>query len=382
MGQQVGKANIIEIVQPFVNLPRVACQRLWESFHDVAEGFGLQLDELQEICYVLDRVMATEKDQLDVLVEKLFRVLDTDENGLIDALETQVTLCALSSMSIDEKAEFMFNCFDFDESGRISLDETTLLFRQALSGAAKASARMPPHEEAVQNIAAEIFRRNRANFGDDGVAPPDQKDGGWTGTMTDLSKDENSYISKAEFVAFCRSSPEVASWIGHYDDLPDYFAQPTPENTVNFGDNTAEEGKTTMQEIRAAWGTDPEFGTMGRAAALPGGLGDIIGAIGGDGRDGGVSASKETKETKETEEKGGKNNKKKKSGQSQFVAVKPWLHTIESTVPSKPPPLDSTTPDSRLEMDWIYGYSSTHQRNNIYYGASGELIYPAAGVTV
>ena len=54
MGQQVGKANIVEIVQPFVNLPRVACQRLWESFHDVAEGFGLQLDELQEICYVLD----------------------------------------------------------------------------------------------------------------------------------------------------------------------------------------------------------------------------------------------------------------------------------------------------------------------------------------
>ena len=98
MGQQVGKAAIVDNVQPFVNLPRVACQRLWESFHDVAEGFGLQLDELQEICYVLDRVMATEKDQLDILVERLFRILDTDENGLIDALETQVTMCALSSM--------------------------------------------------------------------------------------------------------------------------------------------------------------------------------------------------------------------------------------------------------------------------------------------
>ena len=234
MGQQVGKAAIVDNVQPFVNLPRVACQRLWESFHDVAEGFGLQLDELQEICYVLDRVMATEKDQLDILVERLFRILDTDENGLIDALETQVTMCALSSMSIDEKAEFMFNCFDFDESGRISLDETTLLFRQALSGTAKASASMPPHEEAIANIAAEIFRRNRSDPSS-GVAPPDQKDGGWTGTMTDLSSDENAYISKAEFIAFCSSSPEVASWMGHYDDLPDFFAKPVPETTVNFG---------------------------------------------------------------------------------------------------------------------------------------------------
>ena len=89
MGQQVGKASIVENVQPFVNLPRVACQRLWESFHDVAEGFGLQLDELQEICYVLDRVMATEKDQLDVLVEGLFRILDTDENGVLEREEAR-----------------------------------------------------------------------------------------------------------------------------------------------------------------------------------------------------------------------------------------------------------------------------------------------------
>ena len=269
MGQQVGKATIVENVQPFVNLPRVACQRLWESFHDVAEGFGLQLDELQEICYVLDRVMATEKDQLDVLVERLFRILDTDENGLIDALETQVTMCALSSMSIHEKAEFMFNCFDFDESGRISLDETTLLFRQALSGTAKASASMPPHEEAVANIAAEIFRRNRSDP-NSGVGPPDQKDGGWTGTMTDLSSDENAYISKAEFVEFCDTSPEVASWMGHYDDLPDFFATPASSTSVNFGDATKDEGNVPMQEVRVAWGTDPEFGTMGRAAALPG----------------------------------------------------------------------------------------------------------------
>ena len=28
------------------------------------------------------------------------------------------------------------------------------------------------------------------------------------------------------------------------------------------------------KDIKTAWGTDPEFGTMGRSSALPGGLGD------------------------------------------------------------------------------------------------------------
>ena len=68
--------------------------------------------------------MATEKDQLDILVERLFRILDTDENGLIDALETQVTMCALSSMSIDEKAEFMFNCFEQQLTQTLEIPKT------------------------------------------------------------------------------------------------------------------------------------------------------------------------------------------------------------------------------------------------------------------
>ena len=365
MGQQVGKADVVEPARPFVNLPRVACQRLWESFHDVAEGFGLQLDELQEICYVLDRVMATEKNQLDILVERLFLLLDTDENGLIDALECQVTLCALSSMSIEEKAEFMFNCFDFDESGRISLDETCLLFRQTLSGCAKCSASMPPHEEAVANIAAEIFRKCRMDPSSGVERGEDRPEGSPpfkpTTAMTDLSSDPNSYISKAEFIAFCSSSPEVATWMAHYDDLPDFFAEPIAETAVHFGDDTGQEGCTPMQSIATARNTDPEYGTMGLSSVLPGGRGVDIA------------------DTNKQDQKGSKADS---SGQGAFVAVKPWLHTIESTVPSKPPPVDTSIPDSRLTLDWVYGYNSTHQRNNVHYAAGGEIIYPAGGVIV
>ena len=317
--------------------------------------------------------MATEKDALDILVERLFQLLDTDENGLIDALEAQVTLAAVSSMSIEEKAEFMFNCFDFDESGRISLDETCLLFRQALSGCAKCSGSMPPHEEAVGNIAAEIFRKCRMDPGGPGVPrgdPASRAEGSApfkpTTAMTDLSADPNSYISKPEFIAFCASSPEVATWMAHYDDLPDFFAEPIAETAVHFGDHTGEEGATPLQSVAVSASTDPEYGTMGLASALPGGA-----AAQGEGAtlpDGGGTESAK--------------NSADGSGQGSFVAVKPWLHTIESTVPSKPPPIDTSIPDSRLTLDWVYGYNSTHQRNNVLYSAGGEIIYPAGGVTV
>ena len=98
MGQQVGKCSVVKPIQPFVNLSHDACLRLWEAFHDIAEGFGLQCDESQEICETLLRDMACEREELDTMVELMFHVMDTDENGLIDALEFMVTLALFSGI--------------------------------------------------------------------------------------------------------------------------------------------------------------------------------------------------------------------------------------------------------------------------------------------
>ena len=89
---KLGKAKYIEPIKPLTNLPIKACHRLWEQFHDIAEGFGLQCDELQEICGVLGQALNLERDRLDAIGEQFFRVLDTDENGLVDALEAQVAV--------------------------------------------------------------------------------------------------------------------------------------------------------------------------------------------------------------------------------------------------------------------------------------------------
>eukprot|EP01041_Mallomonas_annulata_P036391 gene36391-59489_t len=80
MGQTLGRAPLPSACKRFLNLPRSCIYDLWEAFNDIAEGFGLTIDEFQEIVksalmkhlYVTERVLNTETDVI-------FRVFDNDE---------------------------------------------------------------------------------------------------------------------------------------------------------------------------------------------------------------------------------------------------------------------------------------------------------------
>ena len=43
---------------------------------------------------------------------------------------------------------------------------------------------------------------------------------------------------------------------------------------------------------------------------------------------------------------------------------------------------DKTAPDSQLRLEWVYGYRGHQCRSNLYYTASGEIVYFVAGVAV
>ena len=43
---------------------------------------------------------------------------------------------------------------------------------------------------------------------------------------------------------------------------------------------------------------------------------------------------------------------------------------------------DKTSPDSQLRLQWVYGYRGHQCRNNLYYTATGEVVYFVAGVGV
>jgi hypothetical protein len=64
----------------FYTVPRSCVYDLWEAFNDIAEGFGLTIEEFQEIlkCALLEYLGVTER-VLNTDTDKVFRIFDDDE---------------------------------------------------------------------------------------------------------------------------------------------------------------------------------------------------------------------------------------------------------------------------------------------------------------
>ena len=60
-------------------MPRSCVYDLWEAFNDIAEGFGLTIEEFQEILKsaLLEFLSITER-QLNTEADAVFRLLDDD----------------------------------------------------------------------------------------------------------------------------------------------------------------------------------------------------------------------------------------------------------------------------------------------------------------
>lgn len=198
MGQLIGKARLTKESQPFSNLSTEAIQESWDKFNEVAEGFGVSMDVFKSICGVLvEEVALGDEDVLSDYAEAIFRTFDTDENDLVDALEFLASFALISGMDLVGKVKFMFDCYDFDESGQLTIDEMTLSLKSTITGLAKLTDQEPPTEQDLETISQDAFR------------------------SSDLDSDQK--ISFEEFLAYCRTNPEVRSFVDYYDGLPEQW---------------------------------------------------------------------------------------------------------------------------------------------------------------
>ena len=159
MGQLIGKARLTEEALPFANLSTEAIQESWDKFNEVAEGFGVSMDVFKSICGVLvEEVALGDEDVLSDYAESIFRTFDTDENDLVDALEFLASFSMISGMDLVGKVKFMFDCYDFDESGQLTIDEMTLSLKSTITGLAKLTGSEPPTEQDLETISQDAFR--------------------------------------------------------------------------------------------------------------------------------------------------------------------------------------------------------------------------------
>ena len=241
----------------------------------------------------------------------------------------------ISSMSPIEKMQFVFTCYDFDESGELTLDETTLSLKSTITGLCKISGNPIPTLADFEAIAKLVFLSC-------------EKDP--TNRLDTISSEEvrrpqvyflpfPSYISNysrpshPQFLGYVGTNPTSASWVSAYDDLE------ADEAIV-----------TTLSELTLT-------GTV---------LSDASGA----------------------------KNYTPPVPPTKYGEDAPFLATLEkSKAPPPPPPAEgedpppppkpeaTAAPNSSLGIEWIHGYNGSC-RSNASYTANNSIVYPAATVGV
>ncbi|CBJ26175.1 conserved unknown protein [Ectocarpus siliculosus] len=343
MGQRHGKAVYDSAAKPFLNLSLAAVGTLWETFNDVADGFGINLHEFLEICSELGEELQLNRAKLDKLSTALFKLLDTDNNGLIDAIEFVSAMACASGMSVTDTLEFVLNCYDFDGTGRLTIDEISLAFKSTVTGMCKlegtgagadAGLKACPRDVDFEAAAMNAFER-RAEGSD------------------------RFKVKMREVIDFCQEQPEIRSWL-------DYFDDPAEEEALaaagSEGKEGGEEGGEDNDIRREGW--FPVRTTNETAVA----------------EDNAFSSARAPQETTTTTTTAGGTAKGKKSA----TATPPWMETVKSLVPASfsGQTIDKTPPDIGASLEWIHGYNGSTCRNNVRYSAGGEVIYHACRACV
>ena len=210
MGQAVGKASIQPDALSFINLPTSLVVDLRQAVYEISEGYGLTLAETKEVIRIsLREFLRIPESQIDEYSEALFNIFNADaspesKESLIDSFEFLCALCIVSGMQLKEKINFIFDLFDFNETGQLTINEATLAFRASASGTTKVSLQTTPIKiDNIDQVAIEGFEIS---------APANLK-------HSPAIASENHTLNKEDFFQFVMNCPESLSLMNHFDDI-------------------------------------------------------------------------------------------------------------------------------------------------------------------
>eukprot|EP01038_Epipyxis_sp_PR26KG_P009336 gene9336-12580_t len=216
MGQSLSAPTPSNGLHDFVNLPKEAIESLWTSYNLLGEGWSLTSDDLKNI-FISAPYIATSYSFSDTQLSALFDCFDTDNNGLIDALELFITVALVSGMDTIDKIYFAFNAYDFDNVGSLSFDESNLLLRSVVKGLGKASK------------SSAIFN-----------APTNLVIGGYVDLIfKSTNRIDNSRLQVSEFKSYCSTHPVLSSWLKVVGSFPPEVEKIAPPESISPSLNQA-----------------------------------------------------------------------------------------------------------------------------------------------
>ena len=286
----------------------------------------------------------------------VFKSIDEDNNGRIDALEFIAGLALCCKGTFEDKARFCFELVDFNINGSLCFEELVLMMRSCVSGLLKfmGQPECPPDEE-FELLAADALKESAKSSRSSGT------------TGNDLLNAQSGAINFREFQTWAMVNREVLTSVERMT-----VGSLVIDSTRNDSDDSAEE-LTTDDDSDLE---EEHQGVLARAldATQKKSKQEIANTL-AHARDADHDAA-----MMHAIDSGG-------NGGDEFMAVKPWLATVKEPTNFSSASVSNEAPDANLTLEWVYGYSAQDQRNNLRYclnDSNGDtrVVYPAAALGV
>ena len=347
-------------------------------------------------------------------VHDIFKSIDEDNNGRIDALEFIAGLALCCKGTFEDKARFCFELVDFNINGSLCFEELVLMMRSCVSGLLKfmGHTECPPDEE-FELLAADALKESAKQ------ARP-------TSTGSDLLNSQQGAINFSNFQAWAMVNREVLTSVERMT-----VGSLVIDSTRNDSDDSAGECCVLLVSswflagfllvscfllscililcrVSVLWLTfcfllvflflsfsflfslAEEASTDEDSDLDEEHLGVLTRAVNATNHKEKMEKIKEDAHNRDADmdaammyaiDGGGP------GGGDEFMAVKPWLATIKEPTNFSSSRVTNKAPDANLSLEWVYGYSAQDQRNNLRYVLNDSngvtrMVYPAAAVGV
>lgn len=231
----------------------------------------------------------------------------------------------LSHSTLEEKAEILFDFYDFDKSKYITRDELVILLTNALTALNVLAKKEAPKIKEIEKETDEFF------------------------TAADLNNDNK--ITLKEFKSYLKKNPTILNILMNFN-----IAKKEDMGTDFGGGDLPECDSDLENEINP-----PELH-----------------------RDKKIDNAKQGIDFGVAEGEGGLFVSDDIGDGDQFMAVKPWKGVIDNSVPSdyKPSKLDGEAPDANLKLEYVYGYRCHDVRSNLRYTNDDHFIFHTAALGI
>ncbi|KRX05725.1 WD40-repeat-containing domain [Pseudocohnilembus persalinus] len=263
---------------------------------------------------------------------KIFDCFDMDQTNRIDSYEFICGLALLSQSTLKQKAELIFNLYDFDKNKTITQNELVILIKTTTT-ALNAMASKP--EATIQD------------------AESKQKD-----ILEKYDTNKDGTISLKEFQSFISKDVDILKMLYSYgliskEDLRPDFGTGQDEMPDCDSDLENEVNKAEIERDE-------------RQERIKNGI-----------------EHTQTAEEDSDQEKAFQQQEDLLEDEQEEIS-QPWKKTIKQLSPSdlKSQENEAHPPTANLSIHYIHGYRSFDTRNNLKYSPNGELIYHTAAVGV